>query len=640
MKKYAFLLSVAALMMSGCADEGGKTGTPVQSCDASYISVCDSEASYTMCLQGQVRSVGCSDGMKCQNGACVEKPSTGCFPNGMSCDGNVQVVCAGGIETRTACPGGCADGKCIGATAECDFGGSRCDGQDLVTCAGGHLTRENCPNGCSGAACVPASGCAFEGSRCEGNVLVTCASGVESRRSCPGGCVNDSCAEVDPDDPAVAECGNGIIEGVELCDGRSLGSMTCYDVKGASSHKGYKGVPECNATCDGVLWGTCEETDCGDHVVEPAAGEICDFDNDGKAMFGASNPSCSDIPGYSGLQWLEGGRPGCSSDCKGYKLGTCRLAPQPQGGIEMCEFSALVQDGASRTLTGTARVIPVAGAGYENIMGRLVCGNREFATYTWGDKGTARFKDCAGCKDGEYELVADISYGVKTPGVYDCVFQARVNTEGDNSTSLYNCPVQYGYPYPEGIPSDDVLRTYEVTEAPIEGTIIAHWDFSGYSKNDTVKSVNASDGVAASGSAISLSDGSAMTMVTNGHLANMAVNASGWSDESVLSLENSKYYALTTRTSGYKNIRLRFSVAGSSDKIEKHVAVAVNVLGMIFTVGDELVMTDDRVFHEFPLTPVPNADDQAKIEIRIYGYNMVSGTTLRLDDIYIMGDPK
>ena len=639
MKNKAFLLSVAVLVF-GCADDGGKTGAEVQSCDATYVSVCDSEVSYAMCLGGQVRSVRCPDGMKCQNGACVVMPSAGCFPNGMSCDGNVQVMCAGGVETRTECPGGCVAGRCVEA-AECDFDGSRCDGPSLLTCAGGQLTRQTCPNGCSDSKCVPdETGCAFEGSRCEGNELVTCASGVESRRPCAHGCVNDHCAEPGPDEPVAAECGNGILEDGELCDGRSLGSMTCYDVAGASAHKGYKGAPECNATCDGVNWGSCEETDCGDHIVEPAAGEICDFDRDGVAMFGSANPSCSDIPGYSGLQWLEGGRPGCSSDCKGYKLGTCRLAPQPQGGIEMCEFSALVQDDVSHTLSGTARIIPVEGAGYENIKGALVCGNREFATYTWGDKGTARFKDCIGCKDGEYELVADISYGVKTPGIYDCVFQARVNTLGDNSTSYYNCPVRYGYPHPEGIPSEELIRTYEVKASPLAGTVLAHWDFAGYSKNDSAKSVKASDGVSASQSSLSLSDGSAMTMVTNGNLGNMAVNASGWSEEGVLSLENSKYYAITTRTTGYKDIRLRFVVAGSSDKIEKHVAVAVNVLGMVFPVGEELVISDARVFHEFPLTPVPNAEDQSKVEIRIYGYNMASGTTLRLDDIYITGDPK
>ena len=639
MRKNAFLLVAAILMVSGCTDDGGKTPAQAQSCDASYRSVCDSDASYTACIQGEIRSVRCPDGISCQNGSCQSMSGTGCFQDGSVCDGNVLIVCSGGVATRIPCPDGCADGQCTAGAIACSFDGAQCDGDSLMTCADGKLYRQPCPSGCSIDRCVTGEAvCAPDGTRCEGRDLVTCLGGVERRDTCPGGCRDGRCIE---GEPGTAECGNGILEGDELCDGGSLGVMTCYDVKGASSHKGYKGKPACNETCDGVLAGTCEETDCGDHVIEPATGEICDFDRDGKAMFASSvDPVCSDIPGYAGRQWLEGGRPGCSSDCKGYKLGTCRLAPQPQGGVEMCEFSALVQDEATKTLTGSAHIIPENGAGYDNILGILTCGKREFETYTWGDKGTARFKECTGCREGEYELVADIFYGVKTPGVYDCVFQARVIREGDNSTTFYNCPVLYGYPHAQGVPSDDVIRSYEVKAEAFSGTVLAHWDFAGYSKENSVNSVAASDGVFASSSVLVLSDGSAMTMVTHGDLSNMAVNASGWSDESILSLESSKYYAFSTRTSGYKNIRLKFSVAGSSEKIEKHVAVAVNVLGMMYTVGDELVMSDDRVFHEFPLTVVPNAEDQAKIEIRIYGYNMVPGTTLRLDDIYIIGDQK
>ncbi|MFO7674921.1 MAG: DUF4215 domain-containing protein, partial [bacterium] len=71
-------------------------------------------------------------------------------------------------------------------------------------------------------------------------------------------------------------CGNGIIEGAELCDGIALNGQTCA-TQGFSS-----GSLACNATCSGYNTAGCVNQVCGNGVIEGS--ELCD----GAALGGQS----------------------------------------------------------------------------------------------------------------------------------------------------------------------------------------------------------------------------------------------------------------------------------------------------------------------------------------------------------------
>jgi len=112
-------------------------------------------------------------------------------------------------------------------------------------------------------------------------------------------------------------CGDNEISDEELCDGSAEHHKTCYDYDNTVSWKA-GGKPDCNATCDGLLRGTCEElsTDalCGDSVISGA--ELCD----GTLEHGKT---CADFD--SSKSWKAGGVPGCNATCDGLVQGTCEL---------------------------------------------------------------------------------------------------------------------------------------------------------------------------------------------------------------------------------------------------------------------------------------------------------------------------
>ena len=70
-----------------------------------------------------------------------------------------------------------------------------------------------------------------------------------------------------------AECGNGIVEGGEQCDGNNLGGKTC-----ASIGMGFSGgTLACNPDCTWNTTGCTQQEQCGNGVIE--AGEQCDGNN-------------------------------------------------------------------------------------------------------------------------------------------------------------------------------------------------------------------------------------------------------------------------------------------------------------------------------------------------------------------------
>ena len=662
-------MACIAICASSCAEsESEPKSGKAEKCDASFQPTCAADNMVLQCLNGEYTPVMCPAGKMCSGGNCV---SVSCV-QGTRCNGNNLVTCQNGVESTIPCPNGCdtdhcrtapvtctnGTNRCVGANlvtcqngvettipcpngcdtdhcrtvpVTCTNGTSRCVGANLVTCQNGVENTIPCPNGCDTDHCKPNAGLCIEGSvRCDDNELVTCENGVENRKLCLNGCHNNAC---------VAECGNNVREGDEKCDGSDLGEYTCKDLPDAMQTAVYTGIPECNATCDGIENGSCEKDLCGNNILDLDAGEFCDV-VDGESKF-KDEPTCYSLKGYEGKIWQEGGRPGCSDDCKSYKKGTCKLAAQPQGGIETCQFISLTNDKSAKEVSGYALVTPIAGATQELISGQLACGNLAAATYSW-QKEAARFVECEDCKAGEYKLVSEQSYASYAGGTYGCVFQIYVNTitiDGNKSTSYYNCPVEYGYPVAQDLADESVVRTFDVEQEQVEGTVLAHWDFSNFVKDDKVASVQADDGVFKSTSVLSVSDGSTIRMLTGtGKYPESAASCDQWSQESTLDL-NAKHFVLKLSSTGYKNVRFQFMAAGSGIST-KHIVAVYRFNNLVAVVGDELSFDDKNQFVPFPLTPLESASNQSEFELDVYTYAASEANmTIRLDDIFVIGDP-
>ncbi|MGM0555748.1 MAG: lamin tail domain-containing protein [Myxococcota bacterium] len=106
------------------------------------------------------------------------------------------------------------------------------------------------------------------------------------------GDAEDDAGDVEDDADATGpECGDGVIEGDEICDGDALDGQTCSD-------EGFAGGDlACNDACDGYVTTAC--TNCGNDTLD--SGEACD----GTALDGETCDS----------QGFDGGTLTCADDC-------------------------------------------------------------------------------------------------------------------------------------------------------------------------------------------------------------------------------------------------------------------------------------------------------------------------------------
>ena len=628
MKRLMLVLGVC-ICMAGCTNSSESDESICDS--ATYVSVCMDETHSTYCMNGAVVPVACPEGVLCVSGKCGEKT---CDASQAYCEGAVAVSCVSGVEQRETCANGCSNGVCV-TVSSCV---PRClDGSTAVVCDDGVERQETCAFGCQGNVCLSEASCV---PRCESDMtLVYCEDGEEQRKVCEQGCVNASCVEA-------AVCGNHRLEAGELCDGDDLGAFTCHDVDGVDTRAEYTGKPACNASCDGVTIGTCEMTQCGNGKVQPDHGEICDFGPSGESIFlSGSEPTCEvlNTPGMH-YTWLSG-TPSCSKDCRSYGYGSCVMEPQPLFGIETCHFMSLEKEETTKTITGMARIKPRVDASADLLKGRLACGSLEKPTYEWRQH-EARFTECADCASGEYEMISDFSYEFVSAGTHHCVFQVDLDESdlpgGSLSTEYVNCPIVYGNPHPQKAVSDAVIRDYEVEAAQIEGVVLAHWDFSNYVKDDKAYVVGADTGEYKGVSVLKLSDDSQIRMLSKTDTMDAAASGMSWSMSGTLDLETAKHFVFKTKTSGYENIRFQFNVAGSGIH-EKHISVAIEVHDILIGVGEQLDFSDKNTYHAYPLTWIPEgyADDTTDFELRVYTWGAPDvNATIRLDDIYIIGDKK
>jgi hypothetical protein len=144
-----------------------------------------------------------------------------------------------------------------------------------------------------------------KGSTCVSGSLATACFGKAPGASCTlselgnGTCIDGLCI--------IGRCGDGIVNGIEACDGTELGGKTCVNF-GSTEAKGLACTSECSfdtSRCNGT---------CGDGI--KGSEEQCDGND-----FGGK--SCTDFsPPGSTNKFYRGGKPTCKSDCT-INLSTC-----------------------------------------------------------------------------------------------------------------------------------------------------------------------------------------------------------------------------------------------------------------------------------------------------------------------------
>lgn len=298
-----------------CASQGFEGGvlSCQEECDAFDTSAC------SVCGNGIREGDELCDGADVGDDSCVARGYTaGQLRCNDSCDGVDESACHhcgnGSVDPGEECDGaelrsatcetrGFAGGDLACSTTECRY--------DLSGCAGS-LHRDCCEANPGVPSCVDADVaacvCAVDRSCCDSSWDDLCAALVESSMcgTCTPVCGNDriergercdggdtgglNCrslgfeggplrcnADCDAFDTADCNgtgpvCGNGILEGLEACDGAELREHSC-------SHFGFvSGALACGDTCESFDTSSCvafPSTSCGDGLLN-GVGELCD----------------------------------------------------------------------------------------------------------------------------------------------------------------------------------------------------------------------------------------------------------------------------------------------------------------------------------------------------------------------------
>jgi cysteine-rich repeat protein len=288
----------------------------------------------------------CGDGA-CEtdrNESCMVCPEDCCPCGDGLCESLKGETCA---TCKEDCCPSCGDGV-LGSTEQCDDGnnvsGDGCsvdckDEDGVPTCGNGIWEAgEACEDGNT----LDLDGCS---STCQLEFVCgdgTCeASSGETCALCPGDCCPD--------------CGNGVINPGEECDGASLGGVTCESL----CYPG--GTPSCTAHCT-IDPSTCTGSlpvcgngvlECGEECDQGALGGLsCNALGYGDGELGCSSSCALDFQGCGALLWLyrDGFEGGCPA---GWTL----------GGDWQC---GQVTSGPGGARTGTIALATVLGGNYSN----------------------------------------------------------------------------------------------------------------------------------------------------------------------------------------------------------------------------------------------------------------------------------
>lgn len=366
--------------------------------------------------EGSTGFIACQTNCQDYDTSNCTKPTT-CGNNtidaGEICDGTSlnNATCASvvgiGSSGTLKCADNCYDFDRSGCTAAAVCGngiretGENCDGNDFngQTCESlvGVGSRGNliC-NGCtiSTENCSAASSCGngiIDGTDvCDGAALnnATCASIVGEGSTGSISC-RDNCSGYDISGcTAAAKCGNGLIEEGEVCDGNRLNDRTCATEVGFGSI----GTLACNSTCTGYITTGCSaSTTCGNGILE--AGEICDTTN-------TQGASCETSVGLGSVGTVL-----CGADCKSLNLSRCSAATTCGNGQidsgEVCDgkninnetCESIVGEGSTGTLScgdgcrhfDVSKCTPSKFCGDNNINDNEICDGTTLGGRTCAD---------------------------------------------------------------------------------------------------------------------------------------------------------------------------------------------------------------------------------------------------------------
>jgi hypothetical protein len=332
-------------MINGLEECDGDDLGGVQCLDLDYTGgtlACDSSCTFD--------PTGCTEPV-CGNG--IQEPGESC--DGMDIGGNdctdlglgegdvsCKVDCT--FDTSACLLPVCGDGAVNQGIEQCDgvdFSGESC--RTLSFRGGQLLCTETCTydtSFCWGTTAECGDGERAISEPCEGADLggATCANlGYDGGElSCDGTCNYDlsECIGSGPD------CGDGVAEGDEMCDGTDLRGLSCEDF-------GFTGgALDCSPQCTLSLFNCIHEPECGNDIAE--RNELCD----GTDLRGAS---CELLDvGTGGLA--------CSPTCDDYDYSGCTLQPECGNdvaeGVEVCDGIDLRELGSCR-LFGYASDDPV-----------------------------------------------------------------------------------------------------------------------------------------------------------------------------------------------------------------------------------------------------------------------------------------
>ncbi len=326
-----------------CSDFDTDTCTPATTCGNGAVD--DGEACDGDLLQGATcksvvgvgsqGTIGCAANCKSfDRSGCTAAAvcGNGLLEEGEECDGNnlngatCESLKGPGSKGQPVCTGCKLDSSNCSAPSTCGNnkkdGLEVCDGNDLdgKSCEAllgpGSTGKISCKDDCMGFnyTCTPPSTCGNDiiedGEVCDGARLndKTCADLVGHGADVKPRC-NSTCSGYITDDcPASTTCGNGIVEGNEVCDGTKFKNtnVSCDTEVGAGS----TGMVLCGADCKSLnLSGCSAPTQCGNGTID--AGEVCEAGKLGSA-------TCASVVGEGSEGNLI-----CGDGCKHFNTTGC-----------------------------------------------------------------------------------------------------------------------------------------------------------------------------------------------------------------------------------------------------------------------------------------------------------------------------